>query len=100
AHLLGGGGLLGAAQRRDLRPGHALIVPARVAVGDDAVDDLDPGVGPQRDGAGGTEVHVVGVGGDHKDSLDLGVVEHGPNPMDTGISPTFVAITGTNRTGS
>jgi hypothetical protein len=79
---LGRGGLFLAAQRGYLRPRDGLVEAARVAVGNQAVADLDPGVGPERDGARGTEVDVVRVGGDHQDALDLGVIEHDPDPTD------------------
>ena len=67
---------LGPAQGRHLVPGEVLVETAGIAVGHHAVDHLDPGVRPARDGSGGREVHVVGVGGDGQDPADLGVIEH------------------------
>ena len=43
---------------------------ARVAVGDDAVDDLDAGVGPRRDRTRDAEVDVVGMGHHDEDPFD------------------------------
>ena len=82
AHDRGRGRLLLAAHRGHLRAREALVEAARVTVGDQAVNDIDPGVGPERDGARGGEVDVVRVRGDHQGALDLGVVEHDPDPTD------------------
>jgi hypothetical protein len=74
--LLGGLDLLGAPDGGDLGPVDSRVEAARVAVGAHAVDDLDARAGPGRDGAGGAEVDVVGVGRDDQRPLDLGVVQH------------------------
>src|SRR5262249_13310218 len=76
ADLARGLGLLAAPQRRHVGARHGGVAAAGVAVGHHAVDDLDPGVGPARHGACGAEIHVVGVGVDHEDATDLGVVQH------------------------
>ena len=80
ADALGRGHLLGPAQGRHLLPGEILVETAGVAVGHHAVDHLDPGLRPARDGSRGREVHVVGVGRDGQDPADLGVIEHARHP--------------------
>ena len=50
--------------------GHGAVRSAGVAVGDDAVGDLDAGRGEGGDRAGRPEVDVVGVGGDDQDAAD------------------------------
>jgi hypothetical protein len=77
---LRGGHLLGPAQGRHLRPGEVLVEAAGVAVGHHAVDHLDPGFCPVRDGSRGTEVHIVGVGRDGQHPANLGVIEHARHP--------------------
>ncbi len=77
---LRGGYLLGPAPGRHLRPGEVLVEAAGVAVGHHAVDHLDPGFRPVRDGSRGREVHVVGVGRDGQDPADLGVIKHARHP--------------------
>ena len=42
------------------------VAPTGITVSDQAVGDLDPRLGHLGDGAGGTEVHVIGMGGDHQ----------------------------------
>ncbi len=66
-------GLLSTSHAGDLIARELKIGAAGVAVGADAIDDLDAGVGPGRDGPGGSEVDVVGMRGDDKDALDFGV---------------------------
>src|SRR5712692_8015301 len=80
AYLLGCRGLLGVPQRRHVGAGDARVASASVAIGDDAVGDVDAGVGPARDRAGRAEVHVVRMGGDDQDAADLSVFEHVPDP--------------------
>ena len=75
ADVLGRRGLLVSAQLRHLGASDVLVEPARVAVGDDAVGDVDAGVGPRRHAPGDAEVDVVGVRGHDQDplgELDLG----------------------------
>ena len=83
--LGGGHGLLGPADRRDLRPGHVRVESAGVTVGDHAVGDRRPGGRPGRHRAGRPEVDVVRVGGDREDALghDFG----GCHPRD-GTAPS------------
>ena len=71
ADLLGGRSLLGLPDGRHLGTGDRPVAAARVAVRDDAVADLEAGVGPLRDRAGRAEVDVVRVGGDHQDAGNL-----------------------------
>ena len=68
----GGGGLLLAAQLRHLDAALATVRAAGVAVGDDAVRDVDPLAGPGRDRARAAEVDVVRMGGDDEDALERG----------------------------
>ena len=70
---LGRGPLLRLPDAGDLRAGDRGVEAACVAVGDNAVRHLDAGLGPRRDGSGGPEVDVVGVGGDHQDAFDVRV---------------------------
>ena len=76
ADAVGRGDLLGPAQRGHLLPREVLVESAGVAVGHDAVDDLDPGLRPACDRSRRAEVNVVGMGGDGKDPGNLGVIEH------------------------
>ena len=76
ADPVGGLGLLVASQRCHVGAGDAGVAAPGVAVGDQAVDDVDPGVGPARHGPGGAEVHVVGMRDDDEYSADLSVVKH------------------------
>ncbi len=55
--------LLGSANGRDLIARKLEVVSTIVAVGADAVDDLDAGISEGRDRARRSEVDVVGVGG-------------------------------------
>ena len=66
--------LLDAPQVGELGRPDAAVPSTGLAVGDDAVRDLDPGIGPARDAARGAEVDVVGVRGDHQDPLDAVVL--------------------------
>ena len=68
---LGRLGLLGAAHAGDLVAREVEVEAAGVAVGADAVDDLDAGVRPGRDGPGRAEVDVVRVRGDDERALNF-----------------------------
>ena len=102
ADLLGRPGLLLAAQRRHLGPAHGVLEATGVAVGDDAVRDVDAPVGQAGDRARGTEVDIVGMGRDDQHPLDLGLVEHGarlppgsspgPRPTMRPMDPEHVAL--------
>lgn len=59
-------GLLLTANRRHLRPRDRIVETPRLAIGHEAVGDLNPTVGERRDRAGGTEVDIVGMGGHHE----------------------------------
>ena len=68
--------LLLTTDRRHLGARDRAIEPARLAVGDEAVHDLDPGVGEHGDRAGGREIDVVGVRHDDERTFDLGRLQH------------------------
>jgi hypothetical protein len=65
-----GGALLVLAQRGHLHPRQGPVRPPGLAVGDDAVRDLEPGRGERGHGAGRAEVDVVGVRGDDEDTAN------------------------------
>ncbi len=71
---LRGRDLLVAAQRSHLRAWDAELRAAGVAIGHDAVGDLDAAVGPHRDRARDAEVDIIGMRHDHEDAFDS--VEH------------------------
>ena len=65
------------ADRSHLGARDRTIETARLTVGDEAVDDLDPGVGEQRHGAGRREVDVVRMRHDHENPFDFRRLQHG-----------------------
>ena len=69
--------LLGPPDPRDLRPWNGRVEAASVTVRDHQVRHLEAGRDEAGDRAGGSEVDVVGMGGDHEHAFDGGVVEHG-----------------------
>ena len=71
----------------DLRP-VSRVEAAGIAVGHDAVADLDPCRRPGGDGAGGTEVDVVRMGRETEHPLNpvRGRVERAPVPGTAGCS--------------
>ena len=77
---LGGGlGLLFPPDRRHFPARNRVVEPAGLAIGDETVGDLDAGIGELGHGSRGTEVDVIGVGGDNEDSFDLGELQHRPS---------------------
>ena len=64
------GSLLVAPQLCHLRPRDPGLGTAGITVGDDAIRDVDPGVGHHRHRTGPAEIDVVGMGRDHKHPLD------------------------------
>ena len=71
--------LLFATHQRHLRTGDCLIEPAGVAIGDEAVGDLNACIGHVRYGPRSAEVDIVGVGGDHQRPLYLMRFQHALN---------------------
>ncbi len=65
----GGGRLFGAANLGQPLGGHARLMAANVAVGDDDVDDATAGARPAGGRAGHAELNVVGVGEDEHGGL-------------------------------
>jgi len=80
AHAFGRRDLLGPPQGGHLGAGDVLVEPAGVAVGHQAVGDLDPRVGPPCDRARRAEVDVIGMRGNGQDPGDFCVVEHARHP--------------------
>ena len=81
------GGLLLATDPGDLGAGDCRVESARIAVGDDAVGDLEPLTDPLGHGAGGPEIHVIGMGRDDQNGVGRRVVQggrHGDFPHDRG----------------
>ena len=68
--IFAGRDLLVAAQRSHLRAWDAELRAAGVAIGHDAVGDLDAAVGPHRDRARDAEVDIIGMRHDHEDAFD------------------------------
>jgi hypothetical protein len=66
----GGGMLLLSADPGQRGTRDRTVRPSRVPVGDDAVRDVDPGVGPESDGPRGAEVGIVRVRGDDEHAGD------------------------------
>ena len=76
AHLGRRLALLVLAHCDELRPVEARVGAAGRPVGHDAVDDLDPSVGPGRDRTCGTEVDVVRVRADDQHLGGVGRLAH------------------------
>ena len=68
------GGLLFPADSGDLGAGDSGVESAGVAVGDDAVGHLEPLTDPLGHGAGGPEIHVIGMGRDDQNGVSRRVV--------------------------
>ena len=81
-----GGPLLLAADAGHVRTGDRPVRAAGVAVGGDAVGDLDAGFDPGRHRSPGPEVHVVGMGGHDQDALDGAGLVKGKNRFAIGVS--------------
>ena len=93
---LAGCALLGLADAGDLAAGDGGVEAAGVAVGADAVGDLDAGLGEQRHRAAGAEVDVVRMGGHDEYPLDRVLAPALQLPYDEGVvsgcNPTATAV--------
>ena len=71
--------MLFAAHQRHLRTGDGLIEAASIAIGDEAIGDLDACIGHIRNGTSGAKVDIVRMSGDYQCPLYLMCFQHALN---------------------